>query len=317
MKTRQFGNTDLFITPITFGAWEIGGEPFYKNMPENDSIALITGAYELGVNFFDTAPVYGFGHSERVLGKAIKKFRDKIVISTKCGLCWKENSIAAIYKDASKKSILGEIDESRKRLDTDVIDLYLVHWPDENTPIGQTIETLESIKAQGKIKHYGLSNFTTLQIKEAAAYGSISALQSPYSMMNLKLENSELPYCIENRIGFQAYSPLHRGVLTDKTIEALRESGQPAINWILDSMTVEKTQQVLDIKEVSMSYGVSFASFVTAWTITQPGITTAIIGTTKMQHIKEAVEGTLITINTEDALTIRNIIKEGNEHGQK
>ncbi|WP_420266722.1 aldo/keto reductase [Candidatus Magnetominusculus dajiuhuensis] len=313
MKTRHFGDTDLYITPITFGAWEIGGEPFYKDMPEDDSIALIREAFELGINFFDTAPVYGFGHSEIVLGKAIKKFRDKVVISTKCGLCWKENSIAAIYKDTSKKSILEEIDDSRKRLDTDVIDLYLIHWPDDNTPIGQTIETLETIKAQGKIKYYGLSNFSTAQIKEAAIYGKVSALQSPYSMLNLKLERSELPYCIENRIGVQAYSPLHRGVLTDKTIEALRESGQPAINWILDSMTSEKTQQVLDIKEISKGYACSFASFVTAWTISQPGITTAIIGTTKTRHIKEAADGTNITINTDDTLAIRNIINDNRQ----
>ncbi|MBF0487788.1 MAG: aldo/keto reductase [Nitrospirae bacterium] len=313
MKTRHFGDTDLYITPITFGAWEIGGEPFYKDMPEDDSIALIREAFELGINFFDTAPVYGFGHSEIVLGKAIKKFRDKVVISTKCGLCWKENSIAAIYKDASRKSILEEIDDSRKRLNTDVIDLYLVHWPDDNTPIGQTIETLETIKAQGKIKYYGLSNFSTAQIKEAAIYGKVSALQSPYSMLNLKLERSEQPYCIETRIGVQAYSPLHRGVLTDKTIEVLRESGQPAINWILDSMTSEKTQQVLDIKEISKRYGCSFASFVTAWTISQPGITTAIIGTTKKRHIKEAADGTNITINADDTLAIRNIINDNRQ----
>ncbi|KWT91810.1 aldo/keto reductase [Candidatus Magnetominusculus xianensis] len=315
MKTRQFGNTALYITPITFGAWEIGGEPFYSNLPDDDSIALIHEAFVLGINFFDTAPIYGFGHSERILGKAVKKFRDKIVISTKCGLRWKENLLSGIYKDSSKKSILDEIDETRKRLDTDVIDLYLVHWPDVNTPIGQTIETLETIKAQGKIRYYGLSNFSTAQIAEAARYGSVSALQSQYSMLNLKLENSELPYCIENNIGFQAYSPLHRGVLTDKTVESLREFAQPAINWILDSMTAENTRQVLDIKEIMNygGYGCSFASFVTAWTIAQPGITTAIIGTTKPQHIKDVAGAAEITISAEDARTIRSILENNRQ----
>ncbi|MCG6553953.1 MAG: aldo/keto reductase [Candidatus Magnetominusculus sp. LBB02] len=308
MKIRQFGDTGLFITPITFGAWEIGGQPFYKDMPEYDSIALITEAFELGINFFDTAPVYGFGQSERVLGKAIKRFRDKVVISTKCGLRWKDNSLAAIYKDASKKSILQEIDDSRKRLDTDVIDLYLVHWPDVNTPIGQTIETLETIRDQGKIKYYGLSNFSTQQIDQAALYGSISALQSPYSMLNLKIENSELPYCIDNRIGVQAYSPLHRGVLTDKTIDQLRDSAEPAINWILDSMTEQQGRKVLGLKEISRHYGCPFASFVTAWTIASPGITTAIIGTTKPQHIREAVAAASIVLSADDTLAVRNII---------
>ncbi|MBF0320296.1 MAG: aldo/keto reductase [Nitrospirae bacterium] len=310
MKTRQFGDTQLYVTPVAFGAWEIGGGPFYNDMPEDGATTLISEAFELGINFFDTAPVYGFGLSERTLGKAIKKFRDKVVISTKCGLCWRDQSLAGIYKDASKKSILDEIDASRKRLDTDVIDLYLVHWPDENTPIGQTIETLETIRAQGKIKYYGLSNFTAAQMQEAARYGKVSALQSPYSMLDLHLEDADLPYCIENRIGVQAYSPLHRGVLTDRTSEALRQSNQAAINWILDAMTPEKNQKVLDIKEIAGKYGVSFASFVTAWTITQPGITTAIIGTTNTKHVKEAVEGAEITINADDALDIREILRK-------
>lgn len=309
MKTRQFGNTQLQITPITFGAWEIGGAPFYNDMRQDSAIALVCEAYELGINFFDTAPVYGFGHSESVLGKAVKKFRDKIVISTKCGLSWKENSLGAIYKDASENAILGEIDASRKRLDTDVIDLYLVHWPDDNTPIGQTIETLETLRVQGKIKYYGLSNFSTAQIEEAARYGTVSALQSPYSMMNLKLENSQLPHCVKNNIAVQAYSPLHRGVLTDKTIEALRQSNEPAIAWILESMTPEKTRQVLDIKEISKGYGASFAAFAAAWTIAQPGITTAIIGTTNPAHIKDVAASTDIHISSDDAHKIREILE--------
>ncbi len=312
MELRKFGNTELNVTPIVFGAWEIGGEPFFNNIPEEESIRVVKSSYDMGINFFDTAPVYGFGHAERTMGKAIKGFRDKIVISTKCGLRWRNEKIGSIYKDASKKSILEEIDFSLKRLDTDYIDLYLVHWPDTDikAPISESVEALEKIKAQEKIKYYGLSNFSTVQLKEASKYGNISGLQSQYSMLCIDLERSELPYCKENNIGFQAYSPLHRGVLTDKTIDSLAKSKQSAINWLLNNMNEAQVEKVKKLKEIAKNCDVSFATFVMSWTISQPNITTAIVGTTNVNHIKESVKAAEIQISQEDNKTIRAILDE-------
>ena len=140
MKLRQLGNTDLMITPITFGGWEIGGFPFFSNIQENEAVKAVKSAYEAGINIIDTAPIYGFGHSEKLIGKAVKNFRNKIVITTKCGLRWHEEKMSAIFKNASEESILQEIDLSLKRLQTDYIDLYLLHWYDTDTkaPISET-----------------------------------------------------------------------------------------------------------------------------------------------------------------------------------
>ncbi|MBF0565895.1 MAG: aldo/keto reductase [Nitrospirae bacterium] len=310
MEFRKFGNTDLLVTPISYGAWEIGGAPFFKNVSESDAIATIRAAYEMGINLFDTAPVYGFGRSETIMGKAVKGFRDRIVISTKCGLRWKNESFDSVYKNASGASILEEVDMSLRRLDTDFIDLYLIHWPDVDTktPIEESIDALQSIKEAGKIRYYGVSNFSTAQMKEANAYGTISVLQSQYNMLNTVLENSELPYCHEAGIGFQAYSPLLRGVLTDATIDSLKLSGQLATNWALNSLTPSRTEALKRIKEISAKYGVPLSTFATGWTISQPNISTAIVGTTRIEHLKTATAGTGLHVSDEDQQAIHEII---------
>ncbi len=311
MELRKFGKTDLYVTPIVFGAWEIGGKPFFTDMSKNEAVKLVRTSIESGINFIDTAPVYGFGHSERIISQAIKDMRDKIVISTKCGLRWTDESISSIYKNASRKSILEEIALSLKRLDADYIDLYLVHWPDTDTktPISETIETLEEIKKAGKIRYYGLSNFNTDQMKEAARYGDISGLQSQYNMLCLDLEKNELPYCRENNIGFQAYSPLHRGILADKTIESLKETKQPAISWIMNRTEKKQIEKVQRIKDISKKYGVPLAGFVLSWTISQPDIATTLIGTTKIDHIEDAIKSTEVKITEEDNIAIRKILE--------
>ena len=154
------------MSVMGYGAWGIGGSPFWNNEGDGKSKDSIKKAYDLGVNFFDTAPVYGFGHSEELIGKALKPFRDKVIIATKCGLRWDKRSLSALRKDTSRKSILEEIDQSLKRLDTDMIDLYQVHWPDVETDQKETMETLLEIQEKGKIRHIGVSNYSATQIKD-------------------------------------------------------------------------------------------------------------------------------------------------------
>ena len=310
MEKRKFGKTDLMVTKLCFGTWEIGGYPFYNRQKEKNSLSLLKEAFDLGINFFDTAPVYGFGHAEKVLGKAFKGIRDSIVISTKCDLRWKNESLDAIYTDARRESIMEEIDLSLKRLQTDYIDLYLLHWPDKDSgaPIGESIETLEKIKAKGKIRHYGVSNFNIGQIKETGRYGSVDALQNHYSLLRTDADKNLLPYLVGNAIGFQAYSPLERGILTDKTINELREKDEVAVNWILESAGGRKNQKINEMKKISKKYEVPFASFVIACTVARFGVTTAIAGTQKSEHLKQAVDGANMSVSREDLDAMEKIV---------
>ena len=171
----MLGDSDLNVSVIGFGAWGIGGSPFWSNEGDAASARAIMKAYDLGVNFFDTAPVYGFGHSEELLGKTLKPFRDKVVYATKCGLRWKKKSLSSITKNTTRRSILEEIDQSLKRLDTDYIDLYQVHWPDIETSQEETMRTLLEIQEQGKVKVIGVSNYSVEQMETIMKSGEIES----------------------------------------------------------------------------------------------------------------------------------------------
>jgi len=313
MELRKFGCTGFLVSPIVYGTWEIGGCPFFTDISNKDAVNLIKRSYDLGINFFDTAPLYGFGRSEELLGKAVKKFRNKIYISTKCGLRWKERKIKSIYRNLTNKSVFEEIDLSLKRLDTDYIDLYLIHWYDNetNAPMTETIEALEKIKKDGKIRYYGVSNFTLENLNEVRENkGTVSGLQSNYNMLRRDIEGKELKYCTDNNIGFQAYSPLHRGVLTDYTVDSLKNKKSKAIEHILKTLNEKELLKLNEIKKISEKYNTSFAQFVINWTINMPAVTTAIIGTTKIKHIEEAVKSYDININEDDKNEIIRILDE-------
>ena len=216
MEYRVLGASNLNVSVIGFGAWGIGGSPFWSNEGDAVSVRAIRKAYDLGINFFDTAPVYGFGHSEEILGKTLKPFRDKVIYATKCGLRWEKKSLGSITKNATRRSILEEIDQSLKRLDTDYIDLYQVHWPDIKTSQEETMETLLEVQEQGKVKVIGVSNYSVEQMKAIMKSGKIESLQPDYSLLNRSIEKEVVPYCERNKIGIIAYSPLASGLLTGK-----------------------------------------------------------------------------------------------------
>ncbi|GAG28490.1 unnamed protein product, partial [marine sediment metagenome] len=171
MEYRKLGGSKLTVSIISYGAWAIGGPPFWKSKDKNVSINAIKKAFDSGINLFDTAPVYGLGYSEELIGKVLKDYRKDIFIATKCGLRWDSNN--KIYHNLKRKSILEEIELSLKRLQTDYIDLYQVHWPDPDTPIEETMVTLKEIQDAGKINYIGVSNFSVEQIKESLNYASI------------------------------------------------------------------------------------------------------------------------------------------------
>tara|TARA_B100001123_G_scaffold431836_1_gene553875 strand:- start:1472 stop:2413 length:942 start_codon:yes stop_codon:yes gene_type:complete len=281
---------DLKVSVIGYGAWGIGGAPFWNNEGDNKSIESIKISYENGINFFDTAPVYGFGHSEKLIGKALKPFRDKVVLATKCGLRWEKESLNSLRKDASRKSILEEIDQSLRRLDTDWIDLYQVHWPDVETSQKETMETLLEIQNKGKIRYIGVSNYSAEQIKEILQYGRITSLQPEFSLLAREIEKDIAPLCLEKEIGIIAYSPLASGVLTgkyDKNTKFKDWRSKGIIGTFVGKGFVENISKVDLLKEVAQEEGKTCGQTAINWVLRQPGLTTALVGVKNSLQVEE------------------------------
>ncbi|MEV5024919.1 aldo/keto reductase [Paenibacillus sp. LPE1-1-1.1] len=215
METRKLGNSDLYPSVIGFGSWA-AGKAGWGDVDDHETEAAIRHAYELGINFFDTAPAYGLGHSEALLGKVLKPVREHVILATKTGLEWNEQGQFSI--NVSKANIMREVDESLRRLNTDYIDLYQIHWPDPSgkIPVEETFETLNQLVAQGKIRHIGVSNFNVQQLVAAQTVSPIVSLQLPYNLFQRDVEHAALAYAKQLKIGFIPYSPLAQGLLTGK-----------------------------------------------------------------------------------------------------
>ncbi|MED5353559.1 MAG: aldo/keto reductase [Nitrospinota bacterium] len=281
---------DLKVSVIGYGAWGIGGAPFWNNEGDNKSIESIKISYENGVNFFDTAPVYGFGHSEKLIGKALKPVRDKVILATKCGLRWGKESLSSLRKDASRESILEEIDQSLRRLDTDWIDLYQVHWPDAATSQKETMETLLEIQNQGKIRYIGVSNYSVEQIMESLKYVKITSLQPEFSLLAREIEKDTVPLCLEKKIGIIAYSPLASGVLTgkyDKNTKFKDWRSKGIIGNFTGQGFVENVSKVDRLKEVSQEEEKTCGQTAINWVLRQPGLVTALVGVKNSSQMKE------------------------------
>ncbi len=293
MEYRKLGVSDLEVSVIGFGAWGIGGAPFWKSEGDESSMKAIRKAFDLGINFFDTAPVYGFGRSENLLGKALKPFRDKALLATKCGLVWKKEQLGAINKRATEKSINEEIDQSLKRLQMDWIDLYQVHWPDVNTPQQETMEALIKIREQGKIRYIGVSNYSVEQMKECLKTAPLTSLQPEYSLLQRSIEKETVPFCLENNIGIIAYSPLASGVLTgkyDKNTRFKDWRSKGIIGQFTGEGFVNNIAKVDRLKELAASTGKTCGELAINWVIRQPGLTTALVGVKNSGQAEENIK---------------------------
>ena len=288
MEYRKLG--DLEVSVIGYGAWGIGGAPFWKNEGDKKSIDSIKASFDQGINIFDTAPVYGFGHSEELIGKALKPVREKVTIATKCGLRWDKESLSALRKDASRKSILEEIDQSLKRLGTDWIDIYQVHWPDVETSHQETMEALLEIQEQGKICSIGVSNYSAAQIKACSQYAKIISLQPEYSLLAREIEKETAPLCIENNIGIIAYSPLSSGVLTgkyDKNTKFKDWRGKGIIGTFAGEGYTKNISKVDMLKVIALEEGKTCGQVAINWVLRQPGLTTALVGVKNPVQMEE------------------------------
>lgn len=294
MEYRKLGSTDLEVSAITFGAWAAGGW-MWGGSDKDEAIKAIRSAYDQGVTSIDTAPVYGQGASEEIVGEAIKDLpRDKVQILTKFGLRWdttegdfhfhsKDNRGKAIdiYKYASKKSILKEVEDSLIRLRTDYIDLYQIHWPNTATPFQETFEAVAQLIQEGKVRYAGVCNYSVEQMMEAEKYVNLVSNQLPFSMVNRSIEDALIPYCIQNNKSILAYSPLERGLLTGKM-----KSGQQFVkgdhranNPYFTEQSIIKTNAFLEkIKPIAQAKGATLAQLVLKWTLERPGITIALAG---------------------------------------
>ena len=313
MEYRILGNSDLNPSVIGYGAWGIGGEPFWKTEGEEKSIRSIEKAFDLGINFYDTAPVYGFGYSEKLLGKALCSKRKEIKIATKCGLRWEREEIKSIEKKATRESILEEIDLSLQRLQTDYIDLYQVHWPDESIPVEETMDALLKIQKAGKVRYIGVSNYSVDQMKKSLKYGQIVSLQPMYNMLERDIEEEILPFCIENNIGVICYSPLASGVLTGKYDENTRFEdwrGQEIIGHFTGDAFKSHIRKVKEISKIAQKLGKTTAQLAINWLLHQRGVTTAIVGVKNPEQTEQNVGAVGWEIPDDDLENISDILEE-------
>lgn len=294
MKYVLLGNSDLKVSAITFGAWAAGGW-MWGGSEEQDAVRAIQAAYDLGVTSIDTAPAYGQGLSERIVGKAIKDIpRDKVQILTKYGLRWdttkgtfhfksKDNSGRDInmHKYSGREGILKEVDESLQRLGTDYIDLYQIHWHDPSTPMEEIMGTMAELIRQGKIRYAGVCNYDVPLLEEASKYIQLVSNQVPYSMIKRDLEKEVVPYCIDNNLSILAYSPMERGILSGKIRGGytFAEGDHRANLYYFKEPNLSKVNAFLDqINPLAQEKGVALSQLVLRWTLEQPGISALLVG---------------------------------------
>lgn len=287
MQTKQLGNSNLNITPVGYGAWAIGGSGWefaWGSQNDDDSIAAIHRALELGVNWIDTAAVYGLGHSEEVVARALKGWSGpKPYIFTKCGLRWDKNGRE--QKILSGPSVREEVENSLRRLNLDVIDLYQIHWPPEpDSPmLEEAWSTMADLKREGKVRWIGVSNFDVKQMRRAKAIAPITSLQPPYSLVHRGVEEDILPYCLREGIGVIVYSPMASGLLTGAmTRERAAKLGKddwrhrdPEFNEPKLSRNLELVER---LREVANRHGRTPGEVAIAWTLRNPAVTGAIVG---------------------------------------
>lgn len=325
MEFRKIGETDLKCSVITFGAWAIGGWK-WGGSDRDEAVKAIKSAYEEGVTSIDTAPAYGQGLSEEIVADALQTIpRDKVQILTKFGLRWdnkdgefffksesNEGEEFDMYKLASKKSIMIEIENSLRRLNTDYIDLYQIHWHNATTPIAETMEAMIRLKEQGKIREVGVCNYNVELMKEAETTIRLASDQLPYSMILRDIEKDLVPYCIQNKKSIIAYSPLQRGLLTGKLKPGHTFSEgdhRQELNYF-NAENIKRVNSMLEeLKSLATSKNASIAQLVLRWTIDQPGITIALAGARNREQAVQNAKAADIRLTQEEHNFITEHVK--------
>ncbi len=316
MQTRKLGYSDLDLTTIGLGTWAMGGGNWkfgWGPQDDEDSIKAIHAGFEQGINWIDTAAIYGHGHAEKVVGKAIKGIRDSLIIATKCGRVWKGDS-REIGKSLRADSIRLEVENSLTRLDIEVIDLYQIHWPEPDEQIEEGWATIADLIKEGKIRYGGVSNFNLDQLKRAQAIHPISSLQPPYNMLRREIEDDIITYCDTNKIGIIAYSPMQAGLLTGKFTKE-RAEGLPESDWRSRHPFFVKPQlninlQVVEqLREIADRKNVALAQLSLAWVLRKKEVTAAIVGARKPTQIQETAKASAVILSENEIEEIEGILK--------
>ncbi len=294
MLKRKLGQTDLRLTVIGFGAWAIGGGDYafgWGPQDDKDSIKAIHEALDAGVNWIDTAPIYGLGRSEEVVGKALKGIRQEVILATKCGIVWDDNR--TISRNLKADSIRREVEVSLRRLQTDYIDLYQMHWPDPDEGIEETWGEMVKLVDEGKARHIAVCNFNVEQLDRIGTIHPVASLQPPYNMFRREIEAEILPYCKKHKIGVVAYSPMQNGLLTGKfTRERIKDlpddDFRKTLNEQFQSPRLDANLKVVDgLRPVARRLDHTLAQLALAWVLRKRVVTSAITGTRKPGQIQE------------------------------
>ena len=311
MDRVRLGMTDLQVSPICFGTWQLGGD--WGGVDEREATAAIRRALELGVNVFDTAQAYGFGASERLLGRALapelRSRRDDVVLATKGGL--RPNGEDGIVRDASRAWLREGVEQSLRALGVDHIDLYQLHWPDSAVPVEETAGALQELVDEGKVRHVGVSNFDASQMAAFARTRPVETLQPPYHLFRREIEAEVLPYCAEHDIGVLVYGPLAHGLLTGAIDEDTRFE---ASDWRASSPLFQGEElrrnvvTVRRLERLASELGTTVSALAIAWTLAHPAVDVAIVGARHAAHVEDSVGAGALRLGDADLAEINAIM---------
>jgi aryl-alcohol dehydrogenase-like predicted oxidoreductase len=316
VPTRRLGNSDLHITPIGFGAWAIGGgnwEFGWGSQDDQQSVEAIHRALDLGVNWIDTAAAYGLGRSEEVVAKALEGRANRPYIFTKCSLIWGESR--EIDHNLKAASIRRECEDSLRRLKTDVIDLYQIHWPNPDSDLEEGWTTLAKLKEEGKVRYIGVSNFSLSQMERAMKIAPITSLQPPYSAIERSVEKEILPFCQQHNIGVIVYSPMQSGLLTGAMTKE-RVANMPADDWRKGDAEFQEPRISRNLalaelfREIGAQHGRSAGEVALAWTLRHPALTAAIVGGRNARQVDGIIGAMTFRLNNDEIDQIEQWVKK-------
>jgi aryl-alcohol dehydrogenase-like predicted oxidoreductase len=300
MKTKSVSSVDLQFSAVGLGCWAAGGSKVWNGSDDTQMIRTIQRAVELGVNFFDVAPVYGFGHAETILGEALRGKREQVMIATKCGLRW--DDAGHITNDLHPDTIRAEIDDSLRRLQTDYVDLYQLHWPDPQVPIAESIGALRELQQSGKIRHLGVSNFSLSMTDAMRQQIPLVSYQGLYNLLErnptsyhsipleYRVESDVLPYCRQHGMAFFPYSPLFQGLLTNQ-FQAHGQFDQRDVRSANPKLNGEQFATFYQIREQLLAFAQTIekplSQVAINWLIQQEAVTSVICGAQTIEQIEE------------------------------
>ena len=316
MQTRQLGNSDLRITPLGVGAWAMGGAGWaFSWGPQDDqeSIGAIHAALDRGINWIDTAAVYGLGHSEEVVGRAVKGRSNRPYVFTKCERIWNEQG--QIQKSLERESIRHEIENSLRRLQMETIDLYQIHWPEPDEDIEEGWATLAELQKEGKVRWIGVSNFNASQLARAQRIAPITSLQPPYSIIQPEIEQDILPFCKQNNIGVIVYSPMKSGMLTGamtrERIENMHADDFRKRTPNFQEPLLTRNLNLAELlREIGKRHGRSPGEVAIAWTLRRPEVTGAIVGMRSARQVEGVIGAADFRLSQDEIQEIETFMKK-------